>query len=405
MKILNINIVNSKLLIDNNLVTILITNKINNLTSYNIKIDNLNAIMLEFKLTNFNKFIIYLHYFIVKNIKFIIGFNIYKNIFYIIVISNHLNTNIDYNLFTYKYFISYDNNDIKIINDYNLNLDKIIGQGTFGKVYQYHDNNVIKITSFNNGLNELINYLSLFYKIYQNNISFKLVEYTKIRLIKTKNINNKFMLGIVMNKYLTLNYMFKDIDKPNIKDLLLKFIEDIKNFNSNKIIIMDLKSTNILWDNNDKKIVLIDFDSIQINNIDYINYISSIYNTHICFLENNLINIDSYDIYGLIDILLYFTGISLYKLMIEMMDINNNKITNLKDFRIYLKNENNLIIIDIIKKSLLSYFKKFMGNYIINSELIRLQNLYQSNIFINIINKICKSTIDYNDLYIFIELI
>ena len=35
MKILNINIVNSKLLIDNNLVTILITNKINNLTSYN----------------------------------------------------------------------------------------------------------------------------------------------------------------------------------------------------------------------------------------------------------------------------------------------------------------------------------------------------------------------------------
>ena len=99
MKPLNVSYVNSKLLIDNNLVTILDTVKTMCFNYYSIKIEEFYANMIEFKI--FNIFIKYLHYFIAKNIKFTIGFNLYNNLFYIFII----NCFIEFYYIWYKYIV------------------------------------------------------------------------------------------------------------------------------------------------------------------------------------------------------------------------------------------------------------------------------------------------------------
>ena len=159
MKILNINIIDTKLLIDNNLVTINSVYK-SNYSFYYFNIENYDSTIIEFKLIYFNNFILYLHYFIANNIKFTIGFNLYKKLFYIIIINQIIKKTNNFN-FIYNYFI----NDSQIEVTDKLIVDNIIGHGSFGKIHDYNHNSVIKISFINYGLNEFINYLKLFYNI------------------------------------------------------------------------------------------------------------------------------------------------------------------------------------------------------------------------------------------------
>jgi hypothetical protein len=337
INILNINIINSKIFITEpsfNHKMISIKKICHTKLCHKYFYDD--GIMLEFKPYNFIYFLKIINLFIIKDSKFNVGYDLYKNMFYLS--TNNIDVDIDDDINDDHLIINKLNIEYCEIEDFNKNL---INHGGYGKIYEYTNKNVIKLGFLNNALNEIINYLKLIYQTISLNLSFDIIKFNKIILYKNKKfkfvsndiINQKFFIGIVMDK-LTVTY-----NVP--RNILIDFIYDIQMLNKNNIYLIDLKFKNVLWNNVNKRFTLIDFDAIQFNANEQDNkqYISSGYNTCLYHVDNKILLDDTY---GLIDIILSLIKISFYDLLVYVIynlgyDGDCRKFETILNFRLFIK--------------------------------------------------------------------
>ena len=156
INIQNINIINSKLLISNDMIDI--KKKINNYFYYKYYCKN--NVIIEFNVYQIMFFIGFIKFLVEQDSNFDIGVDIYKNKFYIL-----LNFDITFSTEICDIEVKYQE-----INNFT---GKIIDYGGYGKIYYYDKKNIIKIGYFNNGINEIINYFKLNEKIKHFEISFE----------------------------------------------------------------------------------------------------------------------------------------------------------------------------------------------------------------------------------------
>jgi len=331
---------------------------------YNFKYNNLESLLLKYKTIEFKQFMNMIYKLIINEIKFIIGFD--KFYFYIITI----------NINNLKIYLDDTNNNIntEIYNSIDFNNSKFMKLtkvNSMNNIYKYN-NNIIKITS---SIKEIINYFVLLNKIRSLNLSIKLIEVLNVILFISKKNENS--IGIVMPEY---NNLPVKLDKQ----ILFNFTKDIQKMNENKIYLMDLKYSNVLWDNN---IVVIDYESIQFDCLNLNNYITSIYNTHIDILLQKDVDLLNLDVYGVLDIVLYYFNIIWNKLISILF---KNGYNNIEEYRKFLyKMDNNRITKKMIDK--------YLYTYNVDKKI--------SNLISNILEKALKSTITYEDIFNLINLL
>jgi hypothetical protein len=118
-----------------------------------------------------------------------------------------------------------------------------------------------------------------------------------------------------------------------------------------------------------------------------------IYNTHIDILKNNIIdNNKNLDIYGIIDILLFFFGISWYNFLMDKLTDKN--INSMITYRISLNKLDSHTAFEMTKQMLYDYY---LTNHKYNKKIY---NLYKDYDFIKFISKCIQSTITIDDIYI-----
>ena len=371
---LNINIINSKLFING---------CYNTYETYNIykryKIGDLynkyyciNKIILEFNVVQFVYFLQIIKRLIDDKITFNYGYDLYRNLFYILLLNDcFLTVNIDD--IKNEYYEYY-----KLSSGYS---NTLIGSGGYGRIYEYNENYVIKLGFLDIAINEFINNYKLINAVKTLNISFNIINFNKIILYHNTKysffsqnvIEQKFFLGFVMQKLDNIDVL-KQIS--NLKKILNNFTIDINLLNSNDIYIMDLKNNNVLWDKTDKKITLIDFDAIDIDNKNKL--ISTGHNTNLYYEDNN---IKKCDICGLMEIILHLLDINMYDILLYMSNKLNypkkmDGLNNILKFRMYLKkNINREQQITLIKKFFELKNKKIDDNII----LLIHNNIYDTN--------------------------
>jgi hypothetical protein len=389
-------------------------------TIYTFMIGNIKSKLYEFKLNDslnlFKKYISFIYYLVSRNIDFNIGINVYKNILYIIIDNYKTIYNININnLLIVVDQLSIDNYE----NTFSSN--NYIAGGGYGKVYDYNKNNnsVIKVGSFENGINEFIIYLKLCYKIRKMckdnilNSSLNLANYKKVIMYINKNCgkdkngknplaDSKFLFGIIMPKYQNINDMLKNYSS-NINELfdkLYNFIDKIKILNENIISLFDLKTSNVMWDEKKNDYILIDYGAIQIDNIDFSSFTSSKINTQLYMYnrlnpqcDNRLY--DDYDVYGCMDLLYSHIRLSWYSIIQDQFTtskfITYNKSSNIVSYRKHLNGENDNMINNMINSINFSLYKKSLNGY-------EFDELYCRQEFKNFLLKCFKSTLKYNDI-------
>ena len=353
---LNINIINSKLFIgkasqyDYDIFSMVKIND-NSKSLYTKYTYNNNHLLFEFKINQFCNLIKMVIELVQSNKKFNIGCDLYRNLFYLLIDFN-FNFNFNFN----------DHIDIEYKLTNNSFDNKLIEDGGYGKIYEYLDD-VIKINYFNIALNEIINYFKLIYNVKKLNLSLNIAKFKKIVLYHNKKysifshdiIKQKFFIGIIMEKY----YPILNVNQS----ILIKLVNNIMLLNNSKIYLPDLKHKNVMWDNINNDLVLIDFDSVCVNDLNEDNYISSGYNTSLFYWD---VSFEKNDICGLVDIVLTCNNINICDLLIHIIDNtfqynNDEKINTIKKIRLQFKNQ---ICDDQIIKIVYHYFnnKKFKFN-------------------------------------------